>query len=318
LQAELRAAHESARAVSAAVSSLTGQSAGGDSSSSSDDASSVPEWKLREFEDLRNAVATMWEQLDVPPEDVTAFLSECDLLAPFSPAVLGMYQDMYRRLTNAASAAAVAATAPMLGNSGSNGVPQPLGYEGGVTDSSSSASSAALAAPQLAEAYEQASQAAAARAKALAQGLMTPVQGITMPQPSSSGSSAQRAGTSAGGNNGSVAALATVASQQASQSNAGAANAGFRTTLFSSSPAVGGVAKPSGNLSDDEIAYLNRLKSTQLPPSLGGPGARTANQRGGSIHVSAGGDMLRRSPSPNNAHARALAASINAGLGGGR
>jgi hypothetical protein len=45
----------------------------------------VPEWKLREFEDLKAAVAGLWEQLDVPAEDVTAFLSEADLMAPFSP-----------------------------------------------------------------------------------------------------------------------------------------------------------------------------------------------------------------------------------------
>lgn len=307
MQAELRAAHESARAVSAAVSSLTGQG-NNDGQGGADEAASVPEWKLREFEDLRNAVATMWEQLDVPPEDVTAFLSECDLLAPFSPAVLGMYQDMYRRLTNAASAAAVAATAPAINSANSNshshaGIPQPLGYEGGA-DSSSSAMAASQRAGALADAYEEASQAAATRARAAANALLSPVQGVTMPQPAG-----------AGRGNSAVSALAglAAASNSAQASHNTAANAGFRSTLFSSSPAVGGVAKPSGNLTDDEIAYLNRLKSTQLPPSLGGPGARS--QRGGSIHVSAGGDMVRRSPSPN---ARALAASLNAGLGGGR
>lgn len=55
-------------------------------------AAAVPQWKLAEFEELRAAVSSMWEQLDVPPEDVTAFLSECDLLAPYSPAVLALYQ----------------------------------------------------------------------------------------------------------------------------------------------------------------------------------------------------------------------------------
>jgi hypothetical protein len=44
----------------------------------------------------------MWEQLDVPAEDITAFLSECDLLAPYHPKVLEMYQDMYKRLTGVA------------------------------------------------------------------------------------------------------------------------------------------------------------------------------------------------------------------------
>jgi hypothetical protein len=91
-QAELTAAHEAARAVTAAVTGLPGGGAGGGGSGGGE----VPEWKLREFADLRNAVATMWEQLDIPPEDVTAFLSECDLLAPYHPTVLAMYQDMYK------------------------------------------------------------------------------------------------------------------------------------------------------------------------------------------------------------------------------
>ena len=87
-QAELRSAHEAARAVTAAATGSDDALDGGDSD--------VPEWKLREFADLRNAVASMWETLDIPPEDVTAFLSECDLLAPYHPKVLEMYQDMYR------------------------------------------------------------------------------------------------------------------------------------------------------------------------------------------------------------------------------
>lgn len=76
---------------------------------------SVPDWKLREFEGLKAAVASLWEQLEVPAEDVTAFLSECDLLAPYSPSVHAMYGDMYRRLTGQAAAAAplpAPATAP--------------------------------------------------------------------------------------------------------------------------------------------------------------------------------------------------------------
>jgi hypothetical protein len=77
-QAELRAANEAARAVSAAVASVTGSS---EVDGSPD--GSVPDWKLREFEGLKTAVASLWEQLEVPAEDVTAFLSECDLLAPY-------------------------------------------------------------------------------------------------------------------------------------------------------------------------------------------------------------------------------------------
>ena len=82
---ELRAAHEMARGLSAAVSSAA--SGGGELGGARDPATAeaVPEWKLREFEDLKAAVAGLWEQLDVPAEDITSFLSEADLMAPYSP-----------------------------------------------------------------------------------------------------------------------------------------------------------------------------------------------------------------------------------------
>lgn len=93
-EAELRSAHEASQAVSAAVLAVAGggSSAATPGSPEGAAANAVPQWKLTEFEELRAAVSSMWEQLDVPPEDVTAFLSECDLLAPFSPAVLALYQ----------------------------------------------------------------------------------------------------------------------------------------------------------------------------------------------------------------------------------
>lgn len=109
-EAELRSAHEQARALSAAVTTVSGGAMDdngvvmggfGPDGKYRDPTTGevVPAWKLREFEDLKGAVCSMWEQLDVPPEDITAFLSEADLIAPFSPQVLEMYSDMYRRLT---------------------------------------------------------------------------------------------------------------------------------------------------------------------------------------------------------------------------
>lgn len=324
-EAELRSAQESARAVSAAVSALTGASTGDDAvaSSSSSGAGAtgeeaVPDWKLREFADLRNAVASMWEQLDVPAEDVAAFLSECDLLAPFSPAVLSMYQDMYRRLTNAAAAAAVAATAPALAGGSAPGSPaspahlgaapagraaaaaaaavaagSPGGHghggHGGYDGESSS--SAAARANALAAQYEEASAAAAARARAAATALAAAPLAMTVS--SSAGSDVMATPSGAGAPQ---ARGRTPASNPASAAGAGAGNSGaFRSTLFSSS---------GGRGSSDEAeaqAYLARLAAsrTQLPPSLGGPGARSAQARGGSIHVSAGEGMIRRSPSPS-------------------
>jgi hypothetical protein len=146
-EAELRAAHEAARSVSAASGTglLLDESGNVVSSSSSGAAvdpvtgAPVPEWKLREFEDLKAAVASMWEQLDVPAEEVTAFLSEADLMAPYSPegsyptpplparpsrahalllphsspAVLDMYHDMYRRLSASASTSAYTSSYPL-------------------------------------------------------------------------------------------------------------------------------------------------------------------------------------------------------------
>lgn len=112
-ETELRSTQEAARNLSAAVANAT---QGNDATALVDagvvggygadgkyrdptTGEIVPPWKLREFDELKNGVAAMWEQLDVPPEEVTAFLSEADLLAPFAPAVLEMYQDMYKRLT---------------------------------------------------------------------------------------------------------------------------------------------------------------------------------------------------------------------------
>jgi len=339
-EAELRAAHESARAVSSAVGSLTG--AAGSSSSSSGgnadvegdgSAGGVPDWKLREFEDLRNAVATMWEQLDVPAEDITAFLSECDLLAPFSPRVLQMYQDMYRRLTNAAAAAAVAATAPALGSPGAAAgaaaaaggaasqpgsplggagamplQPAPAARHAGGYDGEATAALASRAGA-LAEAYGEASAAAAARARAAAAALSAPLQISNQVAPSTpgggaaAGSSSTSRGRTPGSANHSVGAgggHGVAASSTAGSSSAGTSGGAFRSTLFS------GIAGSGGQ---DEAAYLARLAAakSQLPPSMGGPGARPTHARGGSVHVSAGDGMLRRSPSPTGARALAHA-----------
>ena len=127
-ETELRSTQEAARNLSAAVANATNAS---DSAALVDagvvggygadgkyrdptTGEIVPPWKLREFDELKNGVAAMWEQLDVPPEEITAFLSEADLLAPFSPAVLEMYQDMYKRLT--APEAALALPPPPTSN----------------------------------------------------------------------------------------------------------------------------------------------------------------------------------------------------------
>ena len=57
----------------------------------------------------------LWEQLDVPAESIFSFLSECDLLAPYHPAVLDAYSEMYKRLTGRAFGAADDATLDRFG-----------------------------------------------------------------------------------------------------------------------------------------------------------------------------------------------------------
>lgn len=92
---ELRQSQEAARKVAAAPAPGDGGDA---ADAGGDDAEAVPDWKLQEFEQLKQTVCEMWEQLEVPEEDVTAFLSECDLMAPYHPKVLAMYQEMHSRL----------------------------------------------------------------------------------------------------------------------------------------------------------------------------------------------------------------------------
>ncbi len=44
----------------------------------------------REFEQLREGVVSLWEQLESPPDEIVSFLSECDLIAPYNPRVLDL------------------------------------------------------------------------------------------------------------------------------------------------------------------------------------------------------------------------------------
>jgi hypothetical protein len=90
-EAELRDAEAQASAAGGADT---------DDTKADDEEGEVPEWKQREFEDLKRYVTDMWTRLEVPDEDVVAFLSECELVAPFNHRVLDMYRDMYRRLTD--------------------------------------------------------------------------------------------------------------------------------------------------------------------------------------------------------------------------
>jgi hypothetical protein len=118
---DLKAAHTEARQLSSKLSAEMRASLGLDQpwdanlpslhgapgSASEGDAESVladapehiPDAKLREFEELKHAVTSMWETMDIAPEDVTAFLSEADLAAPYHPAVLELYREMHRKLT---------------------------------------------------------------------------------------------------------------------------------------------------------------------------------------------------------------------------
>jgi len=104
---ELRHSQEAARRVAALPAPGDGSADG-----TEEDGDSVPDWKLQEFEQLKETVCEMWEQLEVPEEDVTAFLSECDLMAPYHPKVLAMYQEMHTRLAEQEPAPRTRAPAP--------------------------------------------------------------------------------------------------------------------------------------------------------------------------------------------------------------
>jgi hypothetical protein len=92
LQAELREREAELARVEADIQGTTGGVAGGAEPPPSEEA-------LREFEALKGGVVSLWETLDVPADDIMAFLSECDLLAPYSPQVLQLYQSMHKQLT---------------------------------------------------------------------------------------------------------------------------------------------------------------------------------------------------------------------------
>lgn len=288
---ELRQAHEAARAVSAAVANITSNSEENENKNTDGD---VPDWKLREFEDLKNAVATMWEQLDVPPEDVTAFLSECDLLAPYHPRVLAMYQDMYKRLTNAAAAAQAVAlaqqeatNATMVHSPSTIPAPSSVSYRPQqatqyITESSSPIRTNTY--PQSPNSNDVDSIAATQAQIAQAQAVLAQQQMALASQANAAASAAARAraaatafpaGVASSSNNTSNAAPQVVesatpaASGNGSRARSGSrgspsASGGFRSTLF------------SPKKSDDaDLAYLQRQAARMaLPPSLGGPGSR--------------------------------------------
>ncbi|KAA0162096.1 hypothetical protein FNF28_04842 [Cafeteria roenbergensis] len=94
---ELRRAEKRAEDAAGVAGSAAGGGSGGEDGKQSED---VPEWRQREFEDLKRYVTDMWERLEVPDEDVLAFLAECEELAPFDARVLDMYRDMYARLAD--------------------------------------------------------------------------------------------------------------------------------------------------------------------------------------------------------------------------
>lgn len=279
---ELRQAHEAARAVSAAVANIT--SASQEAENKSGDAD-VPDWKLREFEDLKNAVATMWEQLDVPPEDVTAFLSECDLLAPYHPRVLAMYQDMYKRLTNAAAAAQAvalaqqeASVATMVHSPSTIPAPSAVSFRNQQTYE---VTSPVRAAPQSPGAAEADAIAATQAQIAQAQAVLAQQQMALASQANAAASAAARARAAATAFPAGVASsTATPSASQAAPEAVPAAAGGVRARSGGrgSPSAAGGFRSTlfSPKKSDDaDLAYLQRQAAKlSLPPSLGGPGSR--------------------------------------------
>lgn len=191
----------------------------------------------------------------MPVEDVTAFLSEADLLAPYSPTVLAMYSDMYRRLTTAAALPAPpgpAAATPGPGNQfqlmapPSGHAATPLSLAGTPYGMNAGAASALRAGVQSVGAPTPGAYSAAAPTPA---SRAAPTPGSAMAAPAAASSSARARSATRG----------TTPSAAAAPSSA--ASGGFRSTTFSTAKTV-----------SDESHYLNKQK--QLPPSLGGAGSR--------------------------------------------
>ncbi len=63
------------------------------------DAVRLPGTTPREFEQLRDGVVSLWEQLDAPPDEIVSFLSECDLVAPYHPRVLDLYRTLFKEMS---------------------------------------------------------------------------------------------------------------------------------------------------------------------------------------------------------------------------
>lgn len=88
---ELEAAHQRARELAVA----TAEGGEGEGAAVADAATPA---EVAEFERLRNSITTLWEQLDMPPEDIVSFLSECDMIAPFNRRVYNLYAEYHAQL----------------------------------------------------------------------------------------------------------------------------------------------------------------------------------------------------------------------------
>lgn len=242
--------------------------------------SAVPAATLKEFQELKHAVTSMWETMDIAPEDVTAFLSEADLAAPYHPAVLDLYREMHRKLTETleppTETGHVADSPLATGQRGSGAL-----LTDGVSGEESRVRAAGMGPETWAE-HPRSARGAPVPSPAAPFPSSRPMPGSAMGrQPPAAGASAatQRSPGSTGG------------SVRSRGQGGAAASTGRR-----GSPASAGPRSPGSALSGDMQQHYNkeitRRAFANLPPSIGGAGSRRQQP------VPAGYSSARRDSQP--------------------
>lgn len=257
---ELQDAHEAARHVSADIpkelSSNTPTNTEVNAADMVDPVTGqpVPAWKVAEFEELKLAIIRLWDTLDIPPEEITAFLSEVDLMAPFSPQVLEMYNDMYKRLSGALPAI------PDLPDAPNQSSLFKLQDRPSQSPAVSTSHSTIVFSPEAMRSSSN-SRAFASDLNSTNKSNVQPLQTRNVP--------VERPAASI--KDGASAAAPIYSTPERSRSTTLAANSSnrskFRNTIIG--------AKKS-NVDDDDEIYIQKLTQRPLPPSLGGPGGRRA------------------------------------------
>ena len=242
---------------------------------------------MAEFEALKRTVVSMWETLPIPPEDIAAFLSEAELMAPFSPGVLELYREMHAKLSAALEDIATAEDTEM------------------TTQRLAASHTLANASPQNKAANKrEPSRASPGSSRPGQPSRASPQQPARRAAPSPmSGMSSAAKSRVAGGGSGSSA-------RPGSHGSPTAARAGQRVPAVSptrpsygsrtpgstarSSTQRGTPARSPTSMEEAMSSEMARRAVEHLPPSVGGRGARREKVDVGVAHASKRAEQLPR------------------------